>query len=137
MAPRKSSETETLLDVNGPAIGEPVSKAEIEESRAETGIPRQAGYNAEEELGVLRRELAALQKTVTGMAASAKAGAVEAARQTEATVKLYPVSSLVATAAVCAAFALALAHLRAPPRSRYDRLVEEFADIAARLRGRD
>ncbi len=93
--------------------------------------------DAEEEIGALRKQLETLQKQVAVAAQAVKGGTREAVRQTEATVKLYPASSLLVVAAVAGAFAIIVAGLRSPPpRSRYDGTMEDLRDLYDRLRDR-
>jgi hypothetical protein len=135
MAPRKTTDT-TTLDIAGAKIGEP-AKTIVERSKASAGVPAQADFNAEREIGALRTQLEVMQKQLSAAAYAAKGGAKEAARQTQATVKLYPVSTLVAVAAIAGAFAFAVAGLRSSPtRSRYDWSVDDLRDLYDRLRDR-
>ncbi|MBY5336500.1 hypothetical protein [Rhizobium leguminosarum] len=118
MPPRKNTETKTL-DTKGAKIGEPVPKAIIDTNTASVGVPRQAESDLHEDLSALRKQIDALQQRVATAAQSAKGNADDAMRQTRAVVKRHPVSTLVAVAAVCGAFALILAGRRAEPPRRY------------------
>lgn len=134
MPRRKSTETATL-DIKGAKIGEPVPKAVIDTNTASVGIPRQPDYDPREELSALRKQIDALQQQVLEAARTAKEGAGKAVRQTEATVKLYPVSTVLLAAAV--AGALALAGRRAfAPRHRYSSPLDELRDLYGALRER-
>lgn len=132
---RKPTVTKTL-DTKGEKIGEPMAKEIVDASKDFSGIPAQAGFNAHSEIGKLRTELDALQKQLAAIAQSVTAEAGQAAGQTEATVKLYPVSSLITVAAVAGAFALAIAGIRSPARSRYETTMDDIRDLYDRLRDR-
>lgn len=132
MPPRK---TTTDLRAETAAIAEEVPESAIEATRAETGIPAEAGYAAE--LSDLRAQMSALNEQIAALAENAKKMTVRLARQGEATVKLYPVSSLLTVAAIAAAVGLALAGARSqPPRSRYERSRDDVADFVEALRAR-
>lgn len=136
MPPRKRTDTAPLV-AKGAKIGEPVPKAIVDTNTAVVGIPPQPDYDPREEIGALRKQMEALRQQISDAAQSVKGGARQAARQTEATVKLYPVSSLLAAAAVAGAFAFAIAGLRSStPRSRYDRALDEVRDLYDRIRDR-
>jgi hypothetical protein len=114
-----------------------VPKGVVDTATGKVGVPVQPDHDLHEELGALRKQLETLQKQVTSVAQGIKGGARVAARQTEATVKLYPVSTMVAVAAAVGAIAFALASSRsAPPRSRYDRAFDEMRDLYDRVRER-
>jgi ElaB/YqjD/DUF883 family membrane-anchored ribosome-binding protein len=132
---RKPTVTKTL-DTKGEKIGEPVAKEIVDASKDSSGIPAQAGFNAHSEIGKLRTELDALQKQLATVAQSVKGEARYAARQTQATVKLYPIPSLIAVAAVAGVFALAVAGIRSPARSRYETTMDDIRDLYDRLRDR-
>ena len=136
MPPRKPAKP-AALDTTGAKIASPVPKGVIDTATGEVGVPSQPHYDPHEELGALRKQLETLQKQVSAAAQSVKGGAREAARQSEATVKLYPVSTLVAVAAVVGAVAFAIAGSRAAPaRSRYDRALDEMRDLYDKVRDR-
>jgi ElaB/YqjD/DUF883 family membrane-anchored ribosome-binding protein len=133
---RKPTVTKTL-DTKGEKIGEPMAKEIVEPSKDSSGIPAQTGFNAHSEIGKLRTELDAMQEQLAAVAESVKAEARQVARQTEATVKLYPVSSLIAVAAVAGVFALAVAGRRVTPaRSRYETTMDDIRDLYDKLRDR-
>lgn len=135
MPPRKDK-TATLV-TEGAKIGEPVPRAIVDTNTASVGIPPQPDFNPAEEISTLRQQVKTLRKQVEEAAGSAKASAKAAARQTQATVKLYPVSSLVAVAAVAGALAFVVAGLRStPPRSRYESAIEDLRDLYDRIRDR-
>jgi len=135
MPPRKNK-TATLV-TKGAKIGEPVPRAIVETNTASVGIPPQADFSAAEEISALRQQVDTLHKQLAEMTGSAKASAKAVARQTRATVKLYPVSSLIAVAAVAGAFALAVAGLRSEPsRTRYESTLDDLRDLYDRIRDR-
>ncbi|MEH7912329.1 hypothetical protein V7798_35085 [Rhizobium laguerreae] len=137
MPPRKSTETKTV-DTTGAKIGEPVPKAIIDTNTASVGVPRQAASDLHEDLSALRKQIDALQQRVATAARSAKGNADDAMRQTQAAVKRHPVSTLVAVAAVCGAFALILAGRRAEPPRRYlyRSALDELHDLYDSVRDR-
>jgi hypothetical protein len=125
------------LVTEGAAIGEPVPRAIIDTNADAVGIPPQPEFDAQEEIGALRKQLDTLRQQVADAAGAVRNKAGQAARQTEATVKLHPVSTLVAVAALTGAVAFAIAGLRsAPPRSRYDRTLDDLRDLYAAVRDR-
>jgi ElaB/YqjD/DUF883 family membrane-anchored ribosome-binding protein len=136
MPPRKPTKP-SALDTTGAKIASPVPKGVIDTATGEVGVPTQPDDDPHEELGALRRQVETLQKQVSAATLGIKGGAREAARQTEATVKLHPVSTLVAVAAVVGAIAFAIAGSRStPPRSRYDRALDEMRDLYDKVRDR-
>ena len=136
MPPRKHPE-HLKLESSTTKIGEPVPKAVIDTNTESVGVPPQPHYDPAAELGALREQVDILRRHLSGTASVAKGGARQAARHAEATVKLYPVSTLVTVAAVAAGFAFAVAGLRsAPPRSRYDRGLDLTRDLYGRVRDR-
>jgi hypothetical protein len=136
MPPRKRIATAPAA-TEGAKIGEPAPKAIIDTDTASVGIPPQPDYDPREELRAMRKQLETLRHEISAVARSVKGGAMQAARQTEATAKLYPVSSLLAVAAVAGACAFAIAGFRAStPRSRYDRALDEMRDLYDRVRDR-
>jgi hypothetical protein len=136
MPPRKPTET-AKLESSVTKIGEPVPKAVIDVNTASVGIPPQPNRDPGVELGALRKQVETLQQQVADAAQAVKGGTRQAARQAEATVKLYPVSALLAVAAVASAFAFAIAGRRtAPPRSRYDSALDEARGLYDRVRDR-
>lgn len=137
MPPRKRTDPEKSLDTDGAAIGEPVPKSIVDTNTAAVGIPPEADRDPHQDLDMLRRELDQLRKKISRMAAVTKAGTIQAARQTEATVKLYPISSLLAAASVAAAFAFAVSALRSrPPRTKYERMLDDLTRLTGGLRAR-
>jgi hypothetical protein len=134
MPRRKSTET-TILDTKGAKIGDPVPKAVIDTNTAFVGVPRQPDHDLGEELGVLRKQISALQQQVLDAARSAKGNAGKAMRQTEATVKLYPASTLLLVAAVAGALAFAVRR-GALPRHRPQPALRELRDLYDAIRGR-
>jgi len=136
MPPRKPAKP-AALDTTGAKIASPVPKGVIDTATGEVGVPTQPDYDPREELGAMRKQLEILQKQVSAATQSVKSGARQAARQTEATVKLYPVSTLVAVAAAAGAIAFAIAGTRsAPPRSRYDSALDEIRHLYDKVRDR-
>jgi hypothetical protein len=136
MPPRKPTKTTTLA-TTAAKIGEPVPKGIVDTDTASLGIPSQPDLDRREELGALRKQVDVLRRQVADAAQATKVGARQAARRTDATVKLYPISTLVTVAAVAGAFAFAVAGLRAPPpRSRSDRALDEMRDLYDRIRSR-
>jgi hypothetical protein len=105
MPPRKHPE-HLKLESSTTKIGEPVPKAVIDINTESVGVPPQPHYDPAAELGALREQVDILRRHLSGTASVAKGGARQAARHAEATVKLYPVSTLVTVAAVAAGFAL-------------------------------
>ncbi|EJC83599.1 hypothetical protein Rleg4DRAFT_6653 [Rhizobium leguminosarum bv. trifolii WSM2297] len=134
MPRRKSTETMTL-DTQGAKIGEPVPKAVIDTNTASVGVPRQPDHGLQEELNTLRQQIDALQQQILDGARSVEAGARKAMRQTEATVKLYPVSTLLIVAAAVGAFAFA-ARSASPPRRRHQPALRELRDLYETIRER-
>lgn len=126
----------TSID-EGVKIGEPVPRGVVETSSASVGIQPLSEFDAQEEISALRRQLETVRQQLADATAAVKGGARQVARQTEATVKLYPVSTLVTVAALAGAFAFAVAGLRASPqRSRYDRTLDDLRDMYDRVRDR-
>jgi hypothetical protein len=135
MPPRKEK-TVTLV-TEGAKIGEPVPRAIVDTNTASVGIPPQPDFNPAEEISALRQQVDTLRKQLAEAAGTAKVSAKAAARQTQATVKLYPVSSLFAVAAVAGAFAFAVAGLRSTrSRTRYDSTLDDLRDLYDRVRDR-
>jgi erythromycin esterase-like protein len=129
-------ETKTSVD-NGAKIGEPVPRGVVETSSASVGIKPLHEVDAQEEISALRRQLETVRQQLADATDAVKGGARQVARRTEATVKLYPVSTLVTVAALAGAFAFAVARLRAvPDRSRYDRTLDDLRDMYDRVRDR-
>jgi hypothetical protein len=132
--PAKKNETTALISA-GAKLGEPVPRAIIDTNAGAVGIPPQPEFDAEEEIGALRKQLDALRKQVADASRKVKGGARQAARQTEATVKLYPVASLVSVAVLVCAVAFAMTGLRTPPpRSRYERMLDDLSTLYGRVR---
>ncbi|WP_027686503.1 hypothetical protein [Rhizobium leguminosarum] len=131
--PRRKS-TDTTLDTKGAKIGEPVPKAIIDTNTASVGVPRQSDHDLSEELGALRKQIGSLQQQVLNAARSAKGSAGKAIRQTEATVKLYPASTLLLVAAVAGALAFAVRR-GALPRHRAQPALRELRDLYDTIRG--
>ncbi|WP_112437322.1 hypothetical protein [Rhizobium sp.] len=122
---------------DGAKIGEPVPRGVVDTSGTSPGIQSGAEFDAQKEIGTLRKELEAVRQQLATAAGTVKGGARQVARQTEATVKLYPVSTLVTVAALAGAFAFAVAGLRASPsRSRYERTLDDLRDMYDRVRNR-
>lgn len=134
MPRRKSTETMTL-DTKGAKIGEPVPKAVIDTNTASVGVPRQADHGLQEELNTLRQQIDALQHQILHGARSVKGGARKAMRQTEAAVKLYPVSTLLIVTAAVGALAFA-ARRASPPRRRHQPALRELRDLYETIRER-
>ncbi|NZD49699.1 hypothetical protein [Rhizobium leguminosarum] len=132
--PRRKS-TDTTLDTKGAKIGEPVPKAIIDTNTASVGVPRQSDHDLSEELGALRKQISSLQQQLLDAARSAKGSAGKAMRQTEATVKLYPASTLLLVAAVAGALAFAVRRA-ALPRHRPRPALRELRDLYDAIRGR-
>ncbi|MFC5757862.1 hypothetical protein [Rhizobium sp. GCM10022189] len=134
--PAKKTTAKPLV-AEGAAIGEPVPRAVVDKNTASVGIPPQPEFDAEKEIGALRKQLEILTQQVGDASSAVKGSARQVVRQAEGTVKLYPVSSLVTAAAIAATFALVVAGLRASPRhSRYDRAIEDLRELYGSLRGR-
>jgi hypothetical protein len=136
--PAEKKMTTRPLVADGAKIGEPVPRAVVDVNTASIGIPPQPEFNAEEEIGLLLSQVEILRRQVADASAAVKTGASVAVRQTKATVKLYPVSSLVTVAAVAAIFGLAIAgRLQASARqSTYDRALDDMRDLYDKIRGR-
>jgi hypothetical protein len=127
----------TDLTTEGDAISEEGPETATESTGMKIGVPAQAGYNAEGDLDDLRAQMRALGTQIAALADNAKTRSIRLARQGEATVKLYPVSSLLTVATVAAVVGLAVAGARsARPRSRYDRSRDDVADVVEALRAR-
>ncbi len=134
--PAKTNATATLIS-DGAKLGEPVPRAVVDTNSASVGIPPQPEANAKEQIGALYKQLDALRQQVSDTASKIKGGVRQAGRQTEAGVKLYPVSGLMTVAAIAGAVALVIAGLRsAPPRSRYGRMLDEIGTLYGKLRDR-
>ena len=134
MPPRKKTAN---LEIGDATIAQPVPKEIVDTNTASVGIPPQADYRSEEEIGALRKQIEHLRTQIDQAAATVRSGVRQAARQTEATVKLYPVSSLLAVGAVAAVLAFAIAGRRSQPqRSRYDRSIDELQAFYERFRDR-
>lgn len=129
-------EKKTSVD-DGAKIGEPVPRGFVDTSSGSVGIQPLPEFDAQEEISTLRRQLEIVRQQLADAAGAVKGGAQQVARQTEATVKLYPVSTLVTVAALAGAFAFAVAGLRAvPERSRYDRTLNDLREMYDRVRDR-
>jgi hypothetical protein len=134
--PAKTNATAALIS-DGAKLGEPVPRAVVDTNSASVGIPPQPEANAKEQIGALYKQLDALRQQVSDTASKIKGGVRQAGRQTEASVKLYPVSGLMTVAAIAGAVALVIAGLRsAPPRSRYGRMLDEIGTLYGKLRDR-
>jgi hypothetical protein len=134
--PAKKTTTKPLV-AEGARVGEPVPRAIVDTNTASVGIPPQPEFNAEKEIRDLRKQLEALRQQLADASVAVKGGARQAVRQTEAAVKLYPLSALGAVVTVAAVFAFVIAGFRAPPRrSRYDRALEDLRDLYDSVRGR-
>ncbi|MBX5132119.1 hypothetical protein HJB80_05375 [Rhizobium lentis] len=133
--PRRKNTVGTTLDTEGAKIGEPVPKAIIDINTASVGVPRQAEDDLRTELSDLRQQVDRLQQQLISAGRSAKAGAEEAARQTGALVKHYPLSSFALMAAVAGLLALASRQL-SPPRHRGPSALRELKDLYERMRER-
>lgn len=132
--PAKTIKTKPLV---GAKIGEPVPRAIVDTNTASVGIPPQSEFDAEKEIGAIRKQMETLRQQVADASVAVQGGARQAIRQTEATVKFYPLSSLIAVAATAALFAFTIAKLQVSPRrSRYDRVLEELRDGYDSVRGR-
>lgn len=127
MPRRKNTET-TTLDIRGAKIGEPVPKAIIDTKTASVGVPRQPDYDPREDLSALRKQIDALQQQVLDIARSARGGAGKAVRQTEAAVRLYPVTTVLLAAAAAGALVLAGRSASAPRHRSYSPL-DELRDL--------
>ena len=126
-----------ILVDEGAKIGEPVPLGIVDTNTASIGIPLQSELDASMEISALRKELNTLRQQIAEAAGAVKGGARQAARQTEAAVKLYPVSTLAAVAAIVGVCAFAFAGQKAAPsRSRYDRTLDDLRDLYTRLRDR-
>jgi phage-related minor tail protein len=107
-----------------------------------TRIRRRSAFHpsltsATEEISALRQQVNTLHKQLAEITGNAKASAKAVARQTQATVKLYHVPSLIAVAAATGAFALAVAALRSEPsRTRYESTLDDLRDLYDRIRDR-
>ena len=136
MSPRKRIDAPTL-DIGGAKIGEPDPETIVDTDASSRGTPSQPDFDPREELRALRKQIDSLRQQVSAAAQVVKGSAKQAARQTEATVKLYPVSTLVVVAVVSGAFAFTIAGLRAaPPRSRAERVLDEMRALYDRMRDR-
>lgn len=118
-------------------IGEPIPRGVVDPSVPVGGVQSGAEFDVEQEIGALRNEMEVVRRHIADAAGAVKGGARQVARQTEATVKLYPVSTLVTVAALAGAFAFAVAGLGAgPSRSRYDRTTDDLRELFERVRDR-
>jgi len=121
---------------DGAKIGEPVPRGVID-TGASGGNQSLADFDAQKEIGALRRELESVRQQLATATGTVKDGARQVARQTEATVKLYPLSTLVTVATLAGAFAFAIVGLRAgPSRSRYERTLDDLRDMYGKVRDR-
>ncbi len=129
-------EHRTLTD-HAAKIGEPVPRGKVDTSTAEVGVPIEPGFDAKDEIGQLRRQVEALHEQVFNLAGTMKSGARHVARRTEATVKLHPLSTLIAIAAIVGTVAFTVAGAKSlPKRSRYDKTLDELRDAYGRMRER-
>ncbi|MHC2569919.1 hypothetical protein [Rhizobium leguminosarum] len=136
MPPRKPGKSATL-EAAGAKIASPVPKGVVDTATGKIGVPVQPDYDPSEEFGALRKQLETLQKQVSDAAQTITGGARAAARQTETTAKLYPVSTMIAVAAAVGAIAFAIGGSRSRPlRSHYHRGLDEMRDLYDRVRGR-
>lgn len=122
---------------DSPKIGEPIPRGVVDTTATFAGVQSGADFDVQEEIDALRSELEVVRRQLTNAAGAVKGGARQVARQTEATVKLYPMSTLVAVAAFAGAFAFAVAGLRtSPSRSHYDRTMDDLRELYERVRDR-
>jgi phage-related tail protein len=134
--PPRMDKTATLV-TKGAKSGEPVPRAIVDTNTASVGISPQPDFSATEEISALRQQVNTLHKQLAEITGNAKASAKAVARQTQATVKLYPVPSPIAVAAAAGAFALAVAALRSEPsRTRYESILDDLRDLYDRIRDR-
>jgi hypothetical protein len=134
--PAKTNGTAALIS-DGAKLGEPVPRAIVDTNSASVGIPPQPEANAEEQIGALHKQLDALRQQISDAASKIKGGVRQVGRQTEASVKLYPLSGLMTVAAIAGAVALVIAGLRSsPPRSRYGGMLDEIGTLYGKLRDR-
>ncbi len=134
MATEKENKTSVE---NSAKIGRPIPRGGVDTSATLGGVQSRGDFDAQEEISALRRELETVRQQFVTAADAVKGGARQVARQTEATVKLYPVSTLVTVAALAGAFAFAVAGLRATPsRSRYERTLDDLRDMFDKVRDR-
>ena len=132
MPPRKSARTLTAEPVK---TGEPIQKAIVDTDTSALGIPPQP--DPRNDISALQKQIETLRQQLSDAAEAVKGSATRTARQTEATVKLYPMSTLVTVAALAGVFAIMVAGLRAtPPRSRYERTLDDMRDFYDRMRNR-
>ncbi|MBX4909895.1 hypothetical protein HJA82_21305 [Rhizobium bangladeshense] len=133
--PRRKNNVGTTLDTEGAKIGEPVPKAIIDINTASVGVPRQAEQDLRTELGALRQQVDRLQQQVISAGRSAKGGARNAVRETEALVKHYPLSTFALMAAVAGLLTFASRQL-SPPRHRESSALRDLRDFYDRMRER-
>ncbi|MBW9117651.1 hypothetical protein JNB88_28935 [Rhizobium cauense] len=129
-------ERTAALKSEGAKVGERVPRAIIDTNTASVGIAPQPEFDAEAEIGALRQQLETLRQQVSDASAAITSGARRVARQTEATVKNYPASSLLGVAAIAAALALAVGLQPSRRQSRYDRMLDDMRDLYERVRDR-
>ncbi|MBB3660133.1 hypothetical protein FHX15_005402 [Rhizobium sp. BK650] len=116
----------TSLISEGAKLGEPVPRGIVDTNTASVGVKPQPEFDVQEELGALRKQVESIKHQLA-----------QATRQTKATVKRYPISSLGVLAAVVSGFAVAIVASRSTmPRSRYDRSLGDLRDLYNRARGR-
>lgn len=121
------SKVRPTLIAEGARLGETVPRAVIDRATASVGIPPEPGFNAGEEIDIIRKRLEDLRQQLNAASDIVRDGARQGARQAEAGVKLYPMSSLLAAAAATAALTLAIVGLS--PRSRRSRYERVFDDL--------
>ena len=133
-----ATDKENKISVDDNAkIGEPIPRGVVDTTAPFAGVQSCADFNVQEEIGALRSELEVVRRQLANAAGAVKGGARQVARQTEATVKFYPVSTLVTVAAIAGAFAFAVAGLKtSPSRSRYDRTMDDLRELYERVRDR-
>jgi hypothetical protein len=132
----RKKETTSLIS-EGAKLGEPVPRAIVDINTASVGVQPQPEFNVQEELSSLRNQLENIKQQLAVATGTVKGGARRAVKQTQATVKLHPISSLMAVAAVVGAFAIVITASRSTPRrSRYDRRLADLRDLYERARDR-
>ena len=132
-----ATDKEDKISVNDRKIGEPIPRGVVDTTATFAAVQSGADFDVQEEIGALRSELEVVRRQLANAAGAVKGGARQVARQTEGTVKLYPVSTLVTVAALAGAFAFVVAGLRtSPSRSHYDRTMDDLRELYERVRDR-
>ena len=129
MPQRKAKTAETAT------IGTHIPKGVVDKDKNVVGVSQQPENDVIGGIGALRKEVDSLKAKVADAAKKVKSRASGISHQTEATVRLHPVSALLIAAAAATAVALLVSSASATHhRSRYRRLLDDIHERVADLR---